>query len=142
DMPLPSFKRRDRARIRMAQLISQIIAGRRASGVEGEDFLQTLMAAHYSDGRSLTDDEITGLLLTVIFAGQHTSAVLAAWTGVLLLRHREYLPPVLKEQDEVFNGRKEMSLEALRRLSALERTIKEAERLHPPLIMLIRKILR
>ena len=48
------------------KLISQIIAARRASGLEGEDFLQTLMAAHYSDGTVLTDDAITGLLLTVI----------------------------------------------------------------------------
>jgi sterol 14alpha-demethylase len=87
NLPLPSFKRRDRARVCIAQLISKIIADRRASGTEGEDFLQTLMSARYSDGTALSDDAITGLLLTIIFAGQHTSAVLAAWTGVLLLQH-------------------------------------------------------
>ncbi len=142
NMPLPSFKRRDRARIRMAELISQIIAARRVSGMEGEDFLQTLMTAHYSDGRSLTDDEITGLLLTVIFAGQHTSAVLATWTGVLLFQNRQYLPAILREQEEVFNSGTDMTLDALRKLSALERAIKEAERMRPPLIMLMRKIVR
>jgi sterol 14-demethylase len=142
NLPLPSFKRRDRARVRMAELISQIISTRRASGVEGEDFLQTLMTARYKDGSTLSDDAITGLLLTVIFAGQHTSAVLAAWTGVLLLKHRQYLPEVIEEQHKVFNGSNEVSLEALRRLSALERAIKEAERMHPPLVMLMRKILR
>lgn len=141
-LPLPSFKRRDRARVRMGELISQIIAARRASGTEGEDFLQTLMTAHYSDGASLSDDTITGLLLTVIFAGQHTSAVLAAWTGVLLLQHPEFLPAVLAEQQGVFGGRREMSLDALRRLNVLERAIKEAERMRPPLVMLMRKILR
>lgn len=141
-LPLPSFKRRDRARIRMAELISQIIAERRASGREGEDFLQTLMTARYSDGRTLSDDAITGLLLTVIFAGQHTSAVLATWTGVLLLQHPRYLPPILREQHDVFSGGRDMSLEALRRLAALERAIKEAERMRPPLVMLMRKILR
>lgn len=142
NMPLPSFKRRDRARVRMGELISRIIAARRASGTEGEDFLQTLMTARYSDGTALTDDAITGLLLTVIFAGQHTSAVLATWTGVLLLKHSQYLPPILKEQQDVFNGNSEMTLEALRKLSSLERAIKEAERMRPPLIMLMRKILR
>jgi len=142
NLPLPSFKRRDRARVRMAELISQIIASRRASGVEGEDFLQTLMTARYKDGSALSDDAITGLLLTVIFAGQHTSAVLAAWTGVLLFQHREYLQPILDEQRKVFNGSRDMTLDALRHLGALERAIKEAERMHPPLIMLIRKILR
>jgi len=142
NLPLPSFRRRDRARVRMAELISQIIAARRAGGTEGEDFLQTLMAAQYRDGTPLSDDAITGLLLTVIFAGQHTSAVLAAWTGVLLLQNPQYLPGILEEQREVFAGRREMSLEALRKLGALERAIKEAERLRPPLVMLMRKILR
>ena len=142
NLPLPSFKRRDRARVRMAELISQIIAARRANGTEGEDFLQTLMTARYRDGTQLSDDAITGLLLTVIFAGQHTSAVLAAWTGVLLLQNPQYLPAISEEQQEIFAGRREMSLEALRKLGALERAIKEAERLRPPLVMLMRKILR
>jgi len=145
NLPLPSFKRRDRARVRMAELISKIIRDRRASGIEGEDFLQTLMTARYKDGTALSDDEITGLLLTVIFAGQHTSAVLATWSGVLLLQHPQYLPGILEEQKQVFDGRpgrREMTLDAIRRLSALERAIKEAERLRPPLVMLMRKILR
>jgi sterol 14-demethylase len=140
NMPLPSFKRRDRARARMGQLISQIISARRAHGIEGVDFLQTLMTSRYADGTPLSDDAITGLLLTVIFAGQHTSAVLAAWTGVLLLQHRQFLPPILKEQEEIFGGRIDMNLEALRKLTTLERAIKEAERLRPPLIMMMRKI--
>jgi sterol 14alpha-demethylase len=140
NLPLPSFKRRDRARARMGELISQIIADRRASGTEGEDFLQTLMTARYASGEALSDDAITGLLLTVIFAGQHTSSVLATWTGVLLLEHPEYLPEILQEQEDVFDG--EMSLDAIRSMNALERAIKEAERLRPPLIMLMRKILK
>lgn len=141
-LPLPSFRRRDRARARMGKLISGIIAARRAGGTAGEDFLEALMAARYSDGRALSDDEITGLLLTLIFAGQHTSAVHAAWTGILLLQNPQYLPPVLREQEEVLGGGAEMSLQTLRRLVVLERCIKEAERMRPPLIMLMRKILK
>src|SRR6185295_3637488 len=37
---------------------------------------------------------------------------------------------------------KDVTLDALRRLGALERAIKEAERMRPPLVMLMRKILR
>ena len=83
-------------------MIGHIIAERRAHKEAGEDFLQTLMDARYIDGRCLTDDEITGLLLATVFAGQHTSAVMAAWTGILLLEHLHYLPAVLAEQMEVF----------------------------------------
>ena len=35
-----------------------------------------------------------------------------------------------------------MTLETLRRLVVLERCIKEAERMHPPLIMLMRRVVR
>lgn len=141
-LPLPSFKRRDKARARMVQLISEIIANRRKKGIETEDFLQTLMTAHYSDSTPITEDNITGLLLTLLFAGQHTSAVLAAWTGILLLQHPQYLLPILQEQKEVFGDNAKMSLEALGQLVFLERAIREAERMRPPLVMLMREIMR
>jgi sterol 14alpha-demethylase len=141
-LPLPAFKRRDRARARMVEVISRIIAERKASGVEGEDFLQTLMTARYADGAGLSDDNITGLLLTLIFAGQHTSAVLAAWVGVELLRHPDFLARVREEQDLVLGTTDRLSFDALRQMVLLERGVKETERLHPPLILLMRKIRR
>jgi sterol 14-demethylase len=137
-LPLPAFQRRDRARRRMAELIAAIIAERRTKGTEEEDFLQTLLTARYADGSALSDDNITGLLLTLIFAGQHTSAVLAAWTGVELLRHPRTLEAVLREQEQVPGG--ELTFEALAQMDVLQRSVQEAERLHPPLVMLMRQI--
>ena len=141
-LPLPAFRRRDRARARIAELIGTVIAERRARGTAGEDFLETLMSARDAAGLALSDETIVGLLLAVIFAGQHTSAVMATWTGVLLHRHRDWLPAVLAEQREVLGEEGRVSLEALRRLVALERCIKEAERMHPPLVLLMRRIAR
>jgi len=141
-LPLPAFRRRDRARRGIAALIGAVMVERRRRGVQGDDFLETLMSARYADGRRLTDGEIVGLLLGTIFAGQHTSAVMATWTGLLLLEHPEQLARVLGEQHQVFDGEPRMSLEALRRLVVLERCIKEAERMHPPLIMLMRRVMR
>ena len=66
--------------------LQRIMAQRRQAGANPDDFMQTLMNARYKDGRALSDDEITGILLTVLFAGQHTSAVLATWTGLELFR--------------------------------------------------------
>jgi sterol 14alpha-demethylase len=140
DFPLPAMRRRDRARRRVAELISELIALRRARAAASDDFLDTLMAARTSDGQPLAEDTITGLLLTLLFAGQHTSAVLATWTGILLLQNPQFLPEVLAEQAAVLDTRG-MSLAALKQLVSLERCIKEAERLHPPLIMLMRKAL-
>jgi sterol 14-demethylase len=141
-LPLPSFRRRDRARGRMVEIISRLIADRRALGTEEEDFLHTLMTARYTDGTALTEDNITGMLLSLIFAGQHTSAVQAAWAGVELLRHPEYLSRVLDEQQKLLDKRQELTFEALHEMVLLERAIQESERLHPPLVMLMRQVLR
>lgn len=141
-LPLPAFRRRDRARSRMVEIIAGIVERRRAAGLEGEDFLQTLMTARYADGSALSDDNITGMLLTLIFAGQHTSAVLASWAGVELLRHPDILSDVLRERERVLVGGRPLSFDALNEMVLLGWAIKETERLHPPLILLMRKALR
>ncbi len=72
-LPIPSFSKRDKARVRMVEMISGVIRARRRDRRQGEDFLQTLMESRYSDGRALTENEITGMLLAGMFAGHHTS---------------------------------------------------------------------
>jgi len=138
--PLPAMQRRDRARVRVAKLMSNLIAMRRTGTATTDDFLDTLMAARNADGSPLSDDTITGLLLTLLFAGQHTSAVLATWTGILLMQNQQLLEPILAEQAAVI-GAQGLSLTALKHLILLERCIKEAERLYPPLVMLMRTVL-
>jgi sterol 14alpha-demethylase len=140
NFPLPAMRRRDRARRQVVELMSPLIGARRARRASSDDFLDTLIAARGPDGEPLSDDTVTGLLLTLLFAGQHTSAVLATWTGILLLQHPRHLAPILAEQAAVFES-EGMTLAALKRLVRLERCIKEAERLHPPLVMLMRKAL-
>jgi len=36
-------------------------------------------------GRQLTEEEITGLLIAVLFAGQHTSSITSSWTGIFMI---------------------------------------------------------
>jgi sterol 14alpha-demethylase len=141
NFPLPAMRRRDRARRRVVALMSGVIAARRASKERSDDFLDALIAARGADGEALNDDTITGLLLTLLFAGQHTSAVLATWTGVLLWRNPQHLAPVIAEQSTVFPTGS-MTLAALKQLTQLDHCIKEAERLHPPLVMMMRKVLQ
>jgi sterol 14-demethylase len=140
NFPLPAMRRRDRARRQVVELMSPLIEARRARGGSSDDFLDTLIAARGPDGEPLSDDTIIGLLLTLLFAGQHTSAVLATWTGVLLLQQPHYIAPILAEQANML-GSADMTLASLKQLIRLERCIKEAERLHPPLVVLMRKVL-
>ena len=123
-LPTPGHASRDRARRRIAELFSRIMAARRLSGAAPDDFMQGLMQASYKDGRALNDDEITGILLTVLFAGQHTSAVLATWTGLELLRAPSYLAQVRDEISDVYRAEGVMSLSSLKQQTALEHAVR------------------
>ncbi len=140
-LPTPAHRSRDRARVQVADLFSRIMTARRRDIDRPDDFMQSLMDARYSDGRALSDDEVTGILLTVLFAGQHTSAVLATWTGLELLRASQYLARVRDETKAVYGETGSMSLEGLKQQVTMEHAVRECERLHPPLILLIRKVL-
>jgi sterol 14-demethylase len=137
-LPIPSFRRRDKARVRMVEMISKISSARRKDGRRGEDFLQTLMESKYNDGSDLSEDEITGLLLAGIFAGHHTSSVTTAWTLLELLQNPLYLQRCIEEVDRVFGDGRPVSHAALRELKFVEASVKEALRMHPPLFMLVR----
>ena len=137
-LPIPSFWKRDRARVRMVEMITRIVEARRRDRTEGEDFLQTLMESKYSDGRDLTESEITGLLLAGMFAGHHTSSVTTAWSLIELLRNPTALQKTVAEIDRVFGGGQPVTHAGLRELTYTENVVKEALRLHPPLFMLVR----
>ena len=141
-LPTRAHRMRDRARRKITEIFSGIMRERRRTGARSEDFMQTLMEARYKDGRSLSDDEVTGLLLTSLFAGQHTSAVLATWTGLELHREIPYLGRVRDEMREIHGKEGALSYEGLKQQEVLENAVRECERLHPPLIILIRKALK
>jgi sterol 14alpha-demethylase len=141
-LPIPVFRRRDRARVRLGEMVTGIVQQRLASGHKGEDFLQTLMEACYSDGTPLTAHEITGMLIAAMFSGHHTSAVTMAWTLFELLQHPEVLGDVQAEMHRVFGNDQPITYSALRSANETERAVKEALRLHPPLFMLLRAVLQ
>ena len=138
NLPLPSFRARDKARVRLVEMIGDIVASRRRSGRREEDFLQTLMEARYKTGESLTDHEITGMLLASMFAGHHTSSVTTAWTILELLRNPACRRTVLEQTDALFGQGEEISFESLRDYTEGEYAVLETLRLHPPLFMLVR----
>lgn len=137
-LPLPSFRERDRARVRLEEMVTEIIKERRRVGRTGEDFLQTLMEARYKSGGPLTEHEITGMLVAALFAGHHTSSVTTAWSIIELVNHPAYLNRVLEELDGVFAGGETVGFHSLRNIPLTERTVLEVLRLHPPLFMLVR----
>jgi sterol 14-demethylase len=153
--PIESFRRRDAARLALVELVQGIMNRRATAGPpkEGEwDMLDVLMVLKNDAGEPrFSADEITGMFISMMFAGHHTSSGTAAWTLIELLRHPDARKSVVTELDELYasggppagegvagGGVSEVSFRALRAIPVLESAIKEALRLHPPLILLLR----
>jgi sterol 14-demethylase len=139
---IESFRRRDAARVALVELV-QGIMDRRAVGPpppEGEaDLLDVLMSIRDEDGSlRFSADTITGMFISMMFAGHHTTSGTAAWTLIELLRHPSEMGMVRDELDALYADGSEVSFQALREIPRLESAIKEALRLHPPLILLLR----
>jgi sterol 14-demethylase len=136
------FARRDRSRARLAEVIGAVVRERQRDGGEHPDMLQAFMEAEYQDGRKLSEHEIVGMVIWIMFAGFHTSSNTATWTLVELARNPRCVPEILRDVDSVYAPGGELGFAALRELPALERFVFETLRLHPPLVTLMRRVLR
>lgn len=139
---IPSFRARDAARKGLVELIQAIMDNRAAQGPPADDdrdLLDVLMSIADDQGDPRFDaDQVTGMFISMMFAGHHTTSGTAAWTLIELLRHPEEMAKVVAELDELYANGEEVSYQALRSMPHLEGAIKEALRLHPPLILLLR----
>jgi sterol 14-demethylase len=135
------FRRMDRARKRLEELITERVRQRRESGQWEHDMLQVYMDSTYSDGRHLTDHEITGMVIWFMFAGHHTSSNTTAWTLLEIARNPQYNDELLRQVDALFEGEGELSLKGMRDIPLLEGFVREALRLHPPLNAISRRVM-
>ncbi|MFD8246834.1 cytochrome P450 [Nocardia sp. NPDC059691] len=140
--PIESFRRRDQARAELVELVQGIMDRRAAdppTGKDDRDMLDVLISIPGDNGEPrFSASEITGIFISMMFAGHHTTSGTAAWTIIELLRHPEVLDRVVTELDELYADGSDISFGALRQIPMLESVLKETLRLHPPLIILMR----
>ena len=142
-----SFEIRDRSRAVLVELVQGIIDRRRARAEanggsvarEDRDLLDVLIQL------DMSADYITGVFISMLFAGHHTSSGTSAWTLIELMRNPDWMARVVAELDELYadpgdGSTVEISFQALRSIPQLESVIKETLRLHPPLIILMRLV--
>ncbi|MGA8255552.1 MAG: cytochrome P450 [Nocardioides sp.] len=136
-----SFEIRDRSRETLVALVQGIIDRRRARAQEhgsvprdDRDLLDVLISL------DMSADYITGVFISMLFAGHHTSSGTSAWTLIELMRHPDVMSSVVTELDELYSDGSEISFRSLREIPQLESVIKETLRLHPPLIILMRQV--
>ncbi|KAH9085157.1 hypothetical protein LEN26_020616 [Aphanomyces euteiches] len=79
--PTPAHKRRDAAYAKMDELFSAVIKARHDSGKRCDETLDTFMNSEYKDtpGVSILDQNVVGLLIALLFAGQHTNSLTLTW---------------------------------------------------------------
>lgn len=136
-LDIESFRRRDAAREELVALVQGIIDKRVARGTvpKGErDLLDVLISIE------MGADYITGIFISMMFAGHHTSSGTAAWALIELMRHPSVMKDVVAELDDLYADGSDVSFQALRSIPRLEAALKETLRLHPPLIILMRVV--
>jgi len=141
-LPIESFRLRDEARLGLVELVQEIMNDRIASPPKDKsdrDMLDVLVTIRDDEGNPrFSANEITGMFISMMFAGHHTSSGTASWTLIELLRHPDVYADVVAELEELYADGQEVSFHALRQIPKLENVLKETLRLHPPLIILMR----
>ncbi len=141
-LPIESFRVRDKARKGLVALVQDIMNQRIANppaDKSDRDMLDVLVSIKDEEGNPrFSADEITGMFISLMFAGHHTSSGTSAWTLIELMRHPDAYAEVIKELDELYADGQAVSFHALRQIPRLENVLKETLRLHPPLIILMR----
>lgn len=81
NLPLESYRKRDRANKKMTEFYVDIIKKRRngTSSSDETDMIAALMQQKYRNGRTLSDEEIAHIMIALLMAGQHTSSTSGSW---------------------------------------------------------------
>lgn len=118
------------------QVVYDIIAMRRAQQLSGSsspprDLLQSLMTSEDDQGGCMTDRDLRDELMTLLVAGQETSAILLGWATALLAWHTDVQDKAAQEVHHVL-GSQPPTASCIPSLRYVEATVLEALRLYAP----------
>eukprot|EP01012_Entosiphon_sulcatum_P025651 TRINITY_DN309_c0_g1_i1.p1 TRINITY_DN309_c0_g1~~TRINITY_DN309_c0_g1_i1.p1 ORF type:complete len:469 (+),score=101.44 TRINITY_DN309_c0_g1_i1:174-1580(+) len=134
-LPSPKMNVTHAARREIATVLRNILRKRKESKETETDVLQSLIEGCYRDGTPVSEDDMVGILIGALFAGQHTSAIVSSWTALFLAAH-----PEIVEQLRAERAGAPMTIEYINEAPLLEACVKESLRLNPPLVMLMRHV--
>jgi cytochrome P450 len=103
----------------------------------GQDLLQTLMDARYSDGEGMSDELVLSESMQLLVAGHETSSNSLSWILYLLSRNPEVLAKVRQEFESVL-GDAPLNHADLPQFEYTMQVIHETLRLYPPFWMIDR----
>ena len=130
------LRRHEEMRTRADGVLLEYITARRGQP-PGNDLLQTLMDARYSDGEGMSDALVLSESMQLLVAGHETSSNALSWMLYLLSSRPGCLEKVRQEFDSVL-GDTPLSHADVPRLPFATQVIQEALRLYPPFWMVDR----
>ena len=107
-LPLPRFRRRNRARREMVEILLPLVADRRQNPDKYDDFIQTIIYTKQVDGNYASDEDVINIIMGLTFGGYESAAIQGTWTVVKLIQNQWYLEYVLKEISEKVRLRLEL----------------------------------
>lgn len=112
---------------------------RSIDGESREDFLDILLKIYKDNATGVTmdRDSIKAIILDVFSAGTDTTATVAEWAMIEILRHPIVLKKLQTEIRGVAGGKEQISEAELVNMHYLKAVIKETLRLHPPIPLLV-----
>ncbi|XP_072046589.1 lanosterol 14-alpha demethylase-like [Amphiura filiformis] len=141
-VPFPSFLTRDRAHRELKKIFYKAIKQRRESQEEEEedDMLQVLIDTKYKNGKHLTDEEIAGLCIALLMAGQSTTTTTSSWLGFFLAQNKQVQESCYEEQQRICGADPEYipDYDETMQMTYLDRCVKEALRLRAPIPTMLR----
>jgi cytochrome P450 len=139
-LPTPANRRFQQAITRTRRVIDEVIHAYRTDGVDRGDLLSMLIHSRDKDtGETMTDEQVSDEVVTVMLAGSETTANTMAWAFHRLGRHPEIADRVAAEADEVLGGAP-VTFDDLPRLEYTGRVLKEVIRLYPLWLVMRRSL--
>lgn len=130
------LRRHEAMRMRADGVLLEYIKDRRQQP-PGQDLLQTLMDARYSDGEGMSDALVLSESMQLLVAGHETSSNALSWLLYLLSSRPECLGRVREEFDTVL-GDAPLTHGDVPKFPFTTQVIQEALRLYPPFWMIDR----
>lgn len=124
-----------RLRDHLDELLSDDMAARRKRGLDGPDMLDVLLSTTDEDGRGRTVQEMHDQLRTLLAAGHETTASSLAWALYHIYRDDSVRERLIAELADCPSP---IEMAALPFLGAV---IKESQRMHPPVPIVLRRLM-
>ncbi|CAG8496846.1 5792_t:CDS:2 [Cetraspora pellucida] len=97
----------------------------------------------YKSGRNLSDKEVAHIMIAMLMAGQHTSSTTSAWALLYLAQTPDLFNQLRQEQIKILGSLDvPLTYDSIKQLSLHDNVVRETLRLRPPILHIIRKVVR